>query len=417
MPENYFHFRPCVTIVLCTVFGLILLLAGPIAYGQEGRAGSASRSDSVPEEIRKAFLSMCSAMSPIAVEWTRTRKTALTEDTFRTAMRLAETTRTFFHPQEVEYCFQAGMVRTWKLEWYSTLDADFRFLRTEQDTLVIAFNREKVFLWSGESTPPEKTILSIDFAEQVAEEAPVGKLIPANVFKYFNVHMPATPSELLVGCKPYTDVLSHRKGAVVSVIPAQRDSGRVVISIAESDGTAHRFEIDSQRLSVVNRYVLSNSKGNPVLYAYPGDYRPLAGTPNVSLPRSCRVEWFQFDASSLRDESAGPLFVEEYEIRVKSQREMPKEYFSITDTRPGVLISDSTLPGARALKDGRAQYRIPADLSQLESVIEAAKQGMSTIETQKLSASRLVLLLINGAIFVAVVFYLWFRKRRGGARQ
>lgn len=384
----------------------LTMFSGHRILAQGGQVDRVPNRNVIPGGMQSAFLSRCRAMSPIAVEWSRTRTTTLPDQEFREAFQLPVGNRTFFRPQKVEYWYQNGMVRANIWNWRSIMDADFNFLREEQDVRRVAFNGDLVFTEGGEE---EQDIhLRIITGKQLAEESPTGLLVPADVFRYFNISLPTSPTGLLVGCTPYTDSLAQQQGATVSIDDIGKDQSEVVLTIQLQGGTRHQFAVDNKHQNMITRYTCMSADGGVLVRAFPDDYHPLTADPEVLIPRVCRVEWFQRGKSERRDEASGPLFVDEYKIRIVSQEPIPQEFFTMRNLRPGTLVIDSTIPGVGDLPGGRIEYRVPADIKQLDQAIEHAKQG--GIPGRRFSVSTAILVVVN--LLIAVVAVVYFIVRR-----
>lgn len=139
------------------------------------------------------------------------------------------------------------------------------------------------------------------------------------------------------------------------------------------------------------------------------------GPPDVWLPkRSLVSEFYWTDTSSkvLARFSEKAIRDIEYVVKDQDNRPIDEKAFVLTYDEPGTIVTDNRPPEAKARAAGRIEYVIPANPSDLDEAISAAKQGRRATVSASPRSSRRVLLVVNGAAVAIIAGLLLMRRAR-----
>jgi len=163
------------------------------------------------------------------------------------------------------------------------------------------------------------------------------------------------------------------KGATLAGIETAADqfSGCLVVGLTNGD-RRFRFCLDPALGYAVRYREDRNSTGQLVRRSESSDF--VECRKGLWLPRSCGVDnftWLTIPSEITKESLVRTTFA----VSAISPDVVPAERFVLRYTVPGTTVSDASMPEARKSQDGRIDYVIPADITDLDAAIQKAIDG------------------------------------------
>ncbi len=384
----------CRCLVSRSLFCVAIVLLGA---GANQDAPPSPAPVSIPADVRQALEQNVTALSPISISWTRTRRPNMP---IQEAVRIGKfhDESSFFDPEHVDFSRQDG-----KYNYLKRIDGTRRGSRFcnrfDGDSLYQSTGLENtgatpiIFVWGPEKLGKEKIlIIGTEYFDQVGAKIygdanTINK--PDESLLLYLIGQGATPTRVdsapVDGVVCRTIVLTGKNGSYqFHLDPAMNYALRKLVELT-ADGRTKRVTTNTQ------------------FRHYP-DHR-------VWLPFESHTEWYNW--SSMKDKTLStPLFFEDFRVEKLEKLPLPNSEFVMDLRRPGALVSDTRVPGAEKQKYGEVQYQVPANLEYLDDVIDAASKGKKFVPRVTHPSRAKALVLVNIIILSVGALYVWRRSKR-----
>lgn len=372
---------------------VIYLLA--ISHLGGSMASFAAGANVIPAEIEAALKANANALSPIEVKWTRSRHSVIGQDQLMKILNyevydrhgfLADTHFTYFWQDRMAYGLEEGFT----IALPARANEKFQIVPTGFER---AFNLDNVYMGDLEKamtntgSPP---LLSIDSVKSPKARKPGQVIFVPHYFWEAGYWVPwlfrdlGQPAEHLV-------LWLIQQGAQVSAIENVQFDGDNCIEIrCQHSGRNISFVVDPKFGYAVRRRIERFSdSGKLVSVTDVSDFTKLR-EPSLWFPKRCDVAYHAWrkgistdygrrvdqarSADYAHSSDERPLFTETLILDAVKTTPIPLQRFMLKYTTPGTSVADSTLPEAKSTPDGRVYYHVPANLDDLQQVIDQARK-------------------------------------------
>jgi hypothetical protein len=361
----------------------------------------------LPPEVRQALEHNAAALSPISLTWERTRKSPLPLAQLLERLGPGED-EAFLLPFEMRFRWQDGKFSTYRT-----------FRSVSKDNEVQVWHAESAcdgeWFFSGTTTRADAgvPILRIESMERLQKSNPDERMFQADYFRDAGFHLPTTHDVYRDPPRSLIQHLLEDRGQLSGVREQDVEGTRFVLVELTYSATTLRFFLDPALGHAVRRREEWTRDGKRAVVVDNGDFVHFT-KPEIWLPRQCHGVWYTWSAlpgvytAAVRDE---PLVEVTITARELNKDPIGAEQFSLRYDVPGAVIVDGRLPGAQKTKEGMVTYRVPAEAADLDAAIAAAQEGEDFAPRGRSGRLLAIVLGGNGAILLAVVGYLLWRRR------
>jgi hypothetical protein len=390
-------FRRALACLCC----LVAALSGP--------AGVAEPTTQIPDAVRVARETGAKSLSPLSLRWTRTRTSPyeLKELLERLGPGVGDN---FLEPYPVNgFNFQDGKVYSNYVQ--KTVQPDGKVKEIEIET---AWDGQ--FWSSGNKAKRTDPRLMIETLDNLRAKQPEMKLFPQDYFEeagYYLFNKPATVTR-----EPQCLILYLvANGAKPTAVREEKLDGLAVLTVelAGKEQT-YRFVLDPARGYAVLRREERATSGALAVQVENSDFVKLSD-PDLWLPRKSDATWYTWSALPDRYTapfSTTPLVTVHLVVDDLRREKVDADRFVLEYKTPGAVVSSARIPGAEKAKRGMIAYRVPADPTDLDAAIQAAREKQ-TFAPPSHRGLIYVGLAAAGVLLAAGAFAWW--RRAGSSRR
>lgn len=357
----------------------------------------------LPADLRAALESMPNKLSPLSIEWVRTRSSRVpaaqwaqrgipwAQDEFladATVTYRLDFPRCYFHIYEgtPQYDKQGRRLPG-------------RSLRKRARER--SFDGATIYSGTGQDTVVGDVMLFLKPLEIIARKEPNLVHFQPDYFYEAGVKLPSTPKEFY---SPWESVILHKlaTGGSLKDVQSVNHEGQAcqLIEIALTDGSVKYILDPSMDYALRQREEFSSNNKlarriRCTQFRQVGDRRLWLPTRIESTNFAWDRDWAQLQRS--------PLYIEVFHVRSLSADAIESERFVLRYDKPGTYIWD---------QKEDLTYRIPADPEDLEAVIAAAREGREYIPEPRRKWLKAAGIGFTTLVLIALVLGLLQRRRR-----
>lgn len=368
-------------------------------------APSSSARTELPTSVAADLERAASEMLSLCAEW-RSQDKALADDEALAAVEIDSYGPAFWEPMVTRYQYEAGRYDA-HIELKSSLfdsgsSASTRMAPSKKDAYFDGEILEHAYNGRLDREP----------IASVATRKPLARILledywPAAGWKFPNLmidHARKPHHPLLLD-------LATQGAELVSHPHEEVDGHSCVVFSATLEDRQWKFWLDPELLHATRRWELLTSDGLKIETSHCSDFRPIHDGSDVQLPWAVRTEHYTMPRGGLSP-AVEPYFAREFEVRTLTVP-CTLEAKSLRARYPaGSEVLDFVHSIERDGKKSPLVYQLPADLADLDAVIEHARNGTPFIPRPLERPTRWpwILILVNALIVAAIAVALIIRR-------
>lgn len=388
---------------------VITALSGAIVFGRHVTA------EDLPADVRAALEANEESLNPIELTWDRTRQSRLGQRALMKVFEWPDYARIdFFAKTTVVFRWQDGMQ-------YQLTEGQIAHKVPKKPTdqvKIVPYGWERAFngsnIYVGEAEEARLAFnslpsMTVDSLRNPKHQKPDNHLFRPDFLSAAGYWVPERFSDLGEQLQHSILHLIESGGTIASVAEIAADGGTPLLRVViDYNSLRHVFDLDPAKGYAVRRRedtVLDTGEKARVVILE--DLRQVGDLP-LWLPWQCKTAHYTW-ASVGTGYDNDPIVDETLTLTKLSTERMPIEYFMLKYTTPGTLVTDFTLVQGKTDEDSGVQYKVPANLEDLDKVIA---QASGRIETNGLLSRRYLLILANVAAVVLLIVAIMIHRRR-----
>ncbi len=372
--------------------------------------GAAADRVELPDEIRQALADNARRMDPVTVQWEMDRRTPLPAGQLLPKLGFPASPQEFSLNRSVRYAWHNGMAWSFQRDrWQQAADVDTAARpplygidppdekdpqvrrippRLKEPRKLVKIEREHEVSVDRENwynaTGSEKSMgvigtgrmIMITPLDQARQEHPEAVLILTDYLHEAGFKFPRTALEQGELQQSLPLYLIEQGGRVEDVRQKSADGAPCTVVDIHTGADRVRFQLDPARQYAVLVREVYTPSGQLLTRCSNSDFMRISDL-DLWLPKVCSVAHYRWAEAPQQEPSTQPVAYETYRLIEAKIEPIPDARFDLKSkyNEPGTFVADRSLPEAADLPLGQVQFRIPADPSRLEKVIEDAKKG------------------------------------------
>lgn len=358
------------------------------------------------EEVRSALERNANAIEQITADWSTKRTTSLAPKVLYEALQIGESPD-FLLPRNTRFVRHGTM-------FYALRDS---LSQRPTDKAAIAYAAELAFdgrnFYEGTSEDRSKAqgrdaILRILPYERSVETVPDGCMVILDYFEAAGFQVPNTARTIRQPANSLLLKLLDDGAAVTEIADHEEDPSTTVLVTLADSARIYRFSLDKSLGYAVREQQTLTRDGRLLMAVANSDFVPMKVS-HIWLPKRSLIRWHSWYTTPPGRAFKDPLFTEELRVAEIHQEPVDVGLFVLNYTTPGTVVGDGRLPGADTAANAVVDYRIPADVKDLNRVIDEAVRGRPRT---KLSTTRVILIVGNVVLAAVVMIAVALRWRR-----
>ena len=358
----------------------------------------------IPQNVDESLRHNVMALSPVTVEWERTRTSFLSAQEIVKRLELPAHLIDILAPQESTFAWQerkffASIRRNQvKVNVEGEYELDQPFEMIEQQ---VAFDRMVFYNGAPNEGLGNASIIKEHVERVLLKEDPDHMFGGDEYLKEagFQLSQRADMSDE-VPRHALHEVLDDAVVEIVEPRTADRHDC-LAVRMVRPTGESVEFVLDRKREFAVRERLERSSDGSLLIHAKCGQFQRLRPKSDLWLPRRITVDRYQLSVSNSQ-----PLMTDVYTAKV-SGHSIPDSTFSPHYDAPGTFVTDTTVPGV-----DRVSYQVPARPSDLDAAIEAAVERQQFSPKSRFWRSKKFMLYGNLGLCAVVGIVWWLRRNR-----